>query len=290
MVKLGEIKKINFTMPKIQTASGTFESNKKTEKIEEFADEVKETEIFKQDNMIQNKILNGGIEINGFNSLAYTIIPYEYAKKTGSNLTSVSQLLPNQIKTAKLMQNIKEAPIAKKTISAVNNVYTNSVKSANQFYNAGNFASTQAAFGEKAFAQLVEQTGAKMATPSSILKAATAVPNIAGAAFGGAIDTIETSKHYYSEGGIDEIGKHKGELGGRFIGSTAGAFIGTTAATIITAATSGAATGATVGAVAGSLVPVAGNVVGAAAGCVIGAIASTFLGDLGAEIGTELLD
>ena len=148
----------------------------------------------------------------------------------------------------------------------------------------------EAQFGEKAISEVFEQTAAKVANPKNILKATTALPNVAGAAIGGTIDTVFTGIHYYEKGGMDEVSKHKGELGGRFVGSTTGAIVGTAAATGVGAIIGGMATGATVGAAAGSVIPVAGNIAGAIVGCVVGAVASTFLGDLGAEIGANIFD
>lgn len=278
----------NFTLPKVQTAAGTFDSNIKTEKIEEYTDSPKETEIFKQENLIQEKILPYGLTLNGFNSLAFTVVPYEYAKKTGTNISSVTQLLPNQITSAKIAQKMKEVPAAQKAVSKVNNIYLESIKNTNQFYNAGNFAKVETSFGEKAFAELAEQTGAKVASPINILKTAPAMAG--GAAIGGLFDTGSVVGHYYEKGGLNEIESHKGEIGGRFIGSTAGNIIGATAGTAISAAAGSIATGAAIGTAVGSVVPVIGNIVGAITGCVIGAIASTFIGDLGAEIGSDLFD
>ncbi len=292
VIKLENIKKTqinDYLLPNITTTSGTYNPNTKKIKIEDFNVLDNTPEIYRQENLMQNKILPGGIAISGFNSAAFTIVPYEFAKKTGTNITSVSQLLPDIVTSSKVAQTIKSLPQTEKAISFVDDIYTESIKGANQFYNAGNFAAGTS-FGEKAFAEIAEQTGAKIANPTNILKTTTAIPNVVGAAFGGVMDTTAAGLHYYEEGGLEEVGKHKGELGGRLVGSTAGTLIGTTAATAIGAAAGGMATGAMVGGVAGSVVPIVGNVVGALAGCVIGAVASTFLGDIGAEIGANLFD
>ena len=230
-----------------------------------------------------DKIMPIGLGINTANAELYTVLPYKYAQTYGKDITSLSQILPDKITSAKIVNNFTSTKAGNWIAKQANNAYIEGVKGANQFYNGGSFISKGSLFGTKA----LSETSATIAKPQTILKTIVSIPSIAGAAGGGAIETILTTKEkYFDKGGIEEVSKHSGEIGGRFVGATAGNLIGIGAATTISAIVGGAATGAA----AGTVVPVIGNVVGALSGCVIGAITSTLIGDTTAELGANLFD
>lgn len=250
-------------------------------------------DVYINEDMVSNKLM-GGILPNtataSFNSVAYTLAPQKYAARTGKDISKVTDVIPEIIKSNKVARNISKTEVGKRVVKATDNFYMENVKGVNQFYNKGKFVLDASSFGDDALTTIAEKTGATVASPKNVLKVAANKANLGLSVVLGVLDAHNSFMHYYDIGGTDEAAKHKGEIGGRLVGSSAGNFLGFVAGSGLTALVSGAATGAAVGGTAGSVVPIAGTIVGIVGGAIVGAVASTFLGDLCSTIGSNIFD